>query len=140
MVKQCYLCLHNKNRSKKRPKVTFHKFPTNAKLREAWLAVCGLSAGDDMSQTKICSLHFLSTDYKEFNAKALGGKMALKPWAVPSISIKCPRSSLSHQEVDIAENMPMSSTATDENPELTSANVKDIPDITDVQISTQHVR
>lgn len=44
---------------KKDQDVSFHMFPRNALLREAWKSFCGLSEGDLITNSaRLCSLHF----------------------------------------------------------------------------------
>ncbi|KAL1488101.1 hypothetical protein ABEB36_015059 [Hypothenemus hampei] len=138
-MSQCFLCLCNKKQPKRQANISFHKFPTNVKVRQAWLDVCGLSPEDDVSKTKICSLHFLSSDYKEVNAKTLGGRMVLKPWAVPFNSMSVIQPTLQQPEACVSHKTPTASENIEEMEVVASSSAITIPDTADVQTDSEDI-
>lgn len=67
----------------KQPGVSFHEVPADISLREKWLhAISGdvFPSTAIMQRSVVCSLHFLTTDFKKDFRRRL-----LKPGAVPSV-------------------------------------------------------
>ena len=59
------------------------RFPRDKPTRALWYKVCKLFAFDDVSNLRICWMHFTSKDYEAPNWRQLNMKPMLKPGSVP---------------------------------------------------------
>ena len=83
MVSSCtvYGC---KNRwTKEKPNLKFHSYPKDPQRRRRWLHAVKRVNFDPSDQVKICSEHFLQSDYKQ--REDLSSRFFLKDNAIPSV-------------------------------------------------------
>ncbi|XP_076238941.1 uncharacterized protein LOC143182085 [Calliopsis andreniformis] len=80
--RKCYLCGRKQQAN---ASYALHKFPKDTKMLEEWKMFCKFRVEDDASRIMICSLHFKKEDIVRWDAKQLGGRMALKAGAIPCI-------------------------------------------------------
>ncbi|CAH1185924.1 unnamed protein product [Phyllotreta striolata] len=95
--RRCYIC------NQKAPNITLHKFPKDAKMCGLWKDICNLEDYDTVTSLYICSEHFTKDDYREPNAKKIGGALQIKPGCYPSVNV--PKQIINEEEEPIEEPM-----------------------------------
>ncbi len=75
------ICRYRRNSSKD-SKTLLHRFPRNPSLRKQWILKCFRKDQFNPKNARICSQHFLPTDYF-----LVGNSTKLKSNAIPSINI-----------------------------------------------------
>lgn len=79
-----------KNRSKKTSDVVYHSFPKDPKICATWIVKCRRADPVNTTSARICSDHFVPTDYEDDLKNRLLGltqKKILKKDAVPTVGI-----------------------------------------------------
>ena len=73
-----------KNVSQRGGKLSFFHFPKDENVCESWVLMCGGGKCIDTSTARVCSEHFLATD---FASGKEGSRLRLKKAAAPSIKL-----------------------------------------------------
>ncbi|XP_030033898.2 uncharacterized protein LOC115450068 isoform X3 [Manduca sexta] len=81
MVYTCFLC---KWRGDKFPRRSYHKFPSNAEMRQKWLDIMGKSNVSIGVRTSLCSIHF---DEDCFRYGLVNGRRILKDGSIPTLHL-----------------------------------------------------
>ncbi|XP_023030151.2 uncharacterized protein [Leptinotarsa decemlineata] len=75
----CFLCNSTKSRS-------YHRFPKYPVLRSIWKKICGLEPSDNVDSLRICSNHFIVSDYTDRN----GPRCRFRKNVYPTVNVKAP--------------------------------------------------